>query len=161
LVCEPEEFIKDLISLNQYPQDEITPLTPIDLFPEINDPFFHNADPVGQPPTYKVNLISLGLIPEAPACILCFLINPEPSSYFLPYQTNPEPTSYFLPFPETSFVSFIIRLHFIGVFMLHSFIKHVMFAFYFWRTLWNLLGVYSKFSYACHARVKPRESIVY
>jgi len=85
---KPEEFIKDLIFLDQYPQDEVIPLTPIDLFPEINNPFFYQADPIGIPHTHKVNLISIRLIPETPSCLLVYPINPNPFSYFLPYQTN-------------------------------------------------------------------------
>jgi len=156
LIYEPEEFIKDLIFLDQCPQDEVTSLTPHDLFPKINDPFFYYVNPLDRHQTHKVNLISLGLIPETPSSILLFLINPESSPCLSSCQTNSEPTSYFLPFPETLIMIFTIRLHFIGVCMLHSFIEHVMFTFYFWKILWHLLGVHSKFSCACHARVKCR-----
>jgi len=111
LIYEPEEFIKDLTSLNQYPRDEIIPLTPIDLFPKINNHFFYYVDPLDMPQTHKVNLISIGLIPETPSCLLVYLINPEP--FF--NQANPESISYFLPFHKFSYVFLIIHLHFIEV----------------------------------------------
>jgi len=85
-IQEPEKFIKDMISLSQYPQEEFSPIVFIkDLFLEINDPFFHNTDPVGIHQSHKVSLISLGLIPDIPSCILFYPINPELFSYFLPY----------------------------------------------------------------------------
>ena len=148
MIYEPEEFIKDLISLNQYPQDEVTSLTPLDLFPEINDPFFHYVDPLDRHQTHKVNLISLGLIPDTPSYILVYPINPEPFSYFPPNRINPESTSYFLPFLEFSYISLTIHLHHVEVCMLHSFLAHVRFASYFLHTLWHLLEAYSKFSCA-------------
>jgi len=159
-IQEPEEFIKDLISLNQYLQDESPPIVPIkDLFPEIGDPSFHCANPVDIAQPRKVNLISIGLVPDTPSFILLYPTNHEPFS--LPYQTNSEPTSYFLPFPDTSSISRIIRLHLAEISILHAFITHVRFASYFWHTLWNLLGVHCKFSCACQARIKPREPIIY
>ena len=133
-IQEPEEFIKDLISLNQYPQDEPPPIVPIkDLFPEINNPSFHYTNPVDISQPHKVNLISLGLGPDMPSLILLYPTNPEPFSP--PYQSNSEPTSYFLPFPEFSHVSRTIRLHFVEVTRLQGSIEPIPFATYFWQTL--------------------------
>jgi len=138
---EPKEFIEDMISLIQYPQDESPPIVSIeDLFLEIVDPSFHSMDlflpiDITQCSYIKVSLFSPKPVPEFP--------------------------SYFLSFPESSHVSKIIRLHFVEVSIMHTFIMHVRFVFYFWYTLWNLLGVYCKFSYACQAKIKPRELIIY
>jgi len=145
---EPVEFIEDLAYLTQYPQDEVTSLIPIEDLSEINDSFFHKVDSVDIPQPCKVNLISLGLIPDTPSYILLYPTNPEP--FFLSYQTNPESIPYFLPFPETSSISRTIRLHFVEVSMLHTFIEHIRFATYFWHTLWHLVGVHAPFSSACH-----------
>jgi len=130
------------------------------LFPEISDPFFHNANPLDRHQPHKVNLISLGLIPDTPSYILLYPTNPEPSSYFLPYPADLEPTPYFLPFPGSSYVSLVIHMHFIEVCILHSFIESVIFTSYFWKTLWYLLGAHVTFSCAYQTRVKPGEPIV-
>jgi len=108
-------------------------------FSEINDPFFHYADPLDMPQTHKINIISIRLIPETLSCLLVYLINPEPFFYFPPNQTNSKPTSYFLPFSETSPNFLIIRLHFIEVSILHTCIVHIRFASYFLHTLWHLV----------------------
>jgi len=153
---ELDDFIKDLA--DQYPQEESHPVVLIDdLFPEISDPFFHTVNPVDTHQPHKVNLISPGLIHDTPSCIPFYPINPEPFSC----QTNPESTSYFLPSHEFSYISLTIHLHHVEVCMLHSFLAHVRFASYFLHTLWHLLEEHSKFSCACHARVKPNKSIIY
>jgi len=132
----PEVFIKDLISVTQYPQDEFSPIAPIeDLFPEISDPFFHYVDPVDIYQPHKVNLISLYLMPEPFSYILLFLVNLEPFSYFLSCSTNPELVSYFLPFLESAHISRTIRLHFVEITKLYKSLEPIPFATYFWYTL--------------------------